>query len=45
MMKGAFVWVADGVVSLVEREYDGHGTLTEVRARTAVKGGWVGGRM
>lgn len=32
-------------MTLVEREYDGSGALTEVRARTAVKGGWVGGRM
>lgn len=34
-----------GLLSLVEREYDGAGHLTEVRFRTAVRGGWVGGRM
>lgn len=34
-----------GVLSLVEREYGSNGTLTEVRSRTAVRGGWVGGRM
>lgn len=39
-------WAAsDGVMSLVEREYDGMGFLTEVRARTAVRGGWIGGSM
>ncbi len=29
----------------VEREYDACGELLEVRSRTAVRGGWVGGRM
>lgn len=34
-----------GLLTLVEREYDGTGQLAEVRHRTAVLGGWVGGRM
>ena len=29
----------------VQREYDAGGELLEVRSRTAVRGGWVGGRM
>ncbi|CAL8461581.1 g1112 [Coccomyxa elongata] len=29
----------------LQREYSADGMLTEVRSRTAVKGGWVGGRM
>jgi hypothetical protein len=29
----------------LEREYDAAGALMEVRSRTAVLGGWVGGRM
>ncbi len=29
----------------VQREYTADGLLAEVRSRTAVKGGWVGGRM
>ncbi len=46
-------WAPDGaarrpdelLLSLVERQYDGTGRLTEVRSRTSVKNGWVGGRM
>lgn len=29
----------------LQREYSAEGMLMEVRSRTAVKGGWVGGRM
>ena len=33
------------VLAGLQREYDASGALTEVRSRTAVLGGWVGGRM
>ena len=34
-----------GMAAGLQREYDASGALTEVRSRTAVLGGWVGGRM
>ena len=37
--------VRPGMVIAMEREYEAGGQLAEVRSRTAVRGGWVGGRM
>lgn len=37
--------VRPGMMVGLEREYDAGGQLAEVRSRTAVRGGWVGGPM
>lgn len=37
--------VAHACFAGLQREYDALGALTEVRSRTAVLGGWVGGKM
>ena len=37
--------VRPGMIIAIEREYEATGQLSEVRSRTAVRGGWVGGRM
>ena len=37
--------VREGTLIGLQREYDSEGHLTEVRSRTAVRGGWVGGQM
>ena len=37
--------VRPGMMVGLEREYDARGELAEVRSKTAVRGGWVGGPM
>lgn len=37
--------VRPGMIVGLEREYDSQGVLAEVRTKTAVRGGWVGGPM
>lgn len=38
-------WYNDGVNLVMERVYNANGRLYEVRTKSEVKGGWVGGRM
>ena len=44
-MRTAWSQVRPGMIVAIEREYEASGQLSEVRSRTAVRGGWVGGRM
>jgi hypothetical protein len=37
--------VEAGQMRVLEREYDADGVLVEVRAKSAIRGSWVGGRM
>ncbi|KAK9808796.1 hypothetical protein WJX72_003812 [[Myrmecia] bisecta] len=42
----SFSWMArDNMLIGVQREYDAAGELLEVRTQTAIRDGWVGGRM
>jgi hypothetical protein len=38
-------WYEDGINLVMERDYTSDGRLYDVRSKTEVKGGWVGGRM
>ena len=38
-------WYEDGVNLVMERDYTSDGKLSDVRSKTEIKGGWIGGRM